>query len=77
MVKGAAGLVLQKHEDMVYLTITEGNLKILQIVLGYYFGETDMLTISKDDDGDETEKRMFTVKALKDSELLVLNKMVN
>ena len=44
------------------------DLAYIEIDEGYYFGEIDIVHFN--------EKRMFTVKAIKDCELLVLNQNV-
>ena len=60
LVKGSAALVLRDYNDLAYIYIDEG----------YYFGEIDLLIGSEEEVG----KRMFTVKAMKECELLVLSK---
>jgi len=62
LVKGSAALVLRQFSDLAYVYVDEG----------FYFGEIDLLMGNEDTIG----KRMFTVKANTECELLVLSKSV-
>jgi hypothetical protein len=59
-VKGATAYVHTQYQDLPYLYVDEGR----------YFGEMEIFGTL------ESARRIFTTKALQDSEFLVLNKHV-
>jgi CRP-like cAMP-binding protein len=73
LVGGSAAFVIQEKLDFPYIYIDPGMRweKTGFKLVGYYFGEMDLM-----DNEEMEDKRVFTVKAIEDCEMLVIKKSV-
>ena len=66
-----AAYVIKQRHDVPYIYIDPGILKIYKFPSGFHFGEMDILNAE-----DNQDQRIFTIKAMRDCEMLVLKKSV-
>ena len=69
LVDGEIDLVNPKQKNASFFQINEGISNLNIVLVGSCFGDIDLLN-------EEDEIRMFTAKAMQDSEVLALNKTV-
>ena len=71
--KGTVAMILPEYDDAAFVEIVEGTHIYIYVYLGYHFGELEYIKGCEDD---AATKRLFTIKAKTDCEMLCLSQKV-